>query len=290
MTDRVHLRADTLSLSLDPDVGGSIAAFVYNDAPLMRPAPDGNTDALTAACFPLVPFVNRVRDGRFSFRGRTIQLADNMPGQKHPLHGQGWRNPWRVESASETTAELSFRHEPADWRWTYEARQAFDLDAEGLSVRLSCRNRSNEPMPCGLGLHPYFPCTAQTVLDTGVEAVWTIDGEVMPVERVPAEGRYDLRQRLVCSQDLDNGFDGWSGSASIRWPERDLGLTITAAAPRFQLYSPREGGLFVAEPVTNANAALNRPESEWEAAGLVLLGPGEETALEVRFEVSGPGG
>src|SRR3712207_9341865 len=31
----------------------------------------------------------------------------------------------------------------------------------------------------------------------------------------------------------------------------------------FQLYSPAAGGLFVAEPVSHANAALNAPEEQW---------------------------
>ena len=46
------------------------------------------------ASFPLVPFVNRIRGGRFTFRGREVRLAPNMAGDPSPLHGQGWLNPW----------------------------------------------------------------------------------------------------------------------------------------------------------------------------------------------------
>ena len=154
-------------------------------------------------------------------------------------------------------------------------------------MRLSCRNLSAEAMPCGLGLHPYFPCTSSTVLDTEVTHAWTVDAQVLPVERVPAAGRYDLRRRPVCGQGLDNGFDGWSGSARIVWPKRGLGLELSSPdAPRFQLYSPTRGGLFVAEPVQNANAALNRPEADWADAGLRLLAQGEEALLRARFAVA----
>ena len=52
-----------------------------------------------------------------------------------------------------------------------------------------------------------------------VECAWTIDEKVLPVERVPAEGRYDLRDRLVCGQDLDNGFGGWGGEALMSDPD-----------------------------------------------------------------------
>ena len=53
----------------------------------------------------------------------------------------------------------------------------------------------------------------------------------------------------------------------------------------FQLYSPPEGGFFVAEPVTHANAALNAPEDEWAELGLRVLESGEEMKLAMRIDV-----
>ncbi len=176
-------------------------------------------NVLDAASFPLVPYVNRIRGGRFTFRGREVRLAPNMAGDPSPLHGQGWLNPWAVAEADERRAVLGFRHDPGEWPWAYEARQEFALDERGLSIGLTCRNTSDEPMPCGLGQHPYFPCGPETELDTQVTHAWTVDEQVLPVDRVVADGRYDLRERLVCGQGLDNGFDGWTGEARMSDPE-----------------------------------------------------------------------
>jgi aldose 1-epimerase len=160
------------------------------------------------------------------------------------------------------------------------------LDGTGLSITLACRNISPDPMPCGLGQHPYFPCGPQTRLNTRVARVWTIDDKVLPVENVPAEGRYDLSDRLVCAQDLDNGFGGWSGEAQMRDPDWPYELRLSSSdAGFFQLYSPPEGGIFVAEPVTHANAALNAPESEWPQLGMRVLEPGGEMSLAMRLDV-----
>jgi len=287
----LKLAAGDLVLELAPEVGGSIARFGLDRAqgyqPLMRPAPDDFRDPLDAGCFPLVPFVNRVRDGRFSFAGRQVQLSPDLSGDRHTLHGQGWRNPWATAEADDMQAELVYRHPPGEWPWAYEARQRFELDAEGLTVRLSVRNLASEPMPCGLGLHPYFPCDGRTLLDTHVETVWTVDDEVMPVERQPAAGRYCLLQRHICGQDPDNGYEGWAGEARIAWPQAGVGLDIQSADARyFQVYSPTSGGVFVAEPVTHANAALNLPESQWASAGLRILEPAAEMALTARFALT----
>ena len=130
---RYRLTAGQLVLDLAPAVGGSIAGFSLGDGGdsrlILRRCPDPLAKVLDASCFPLVPYVNRIRGGRFDFRGRAIELAPNMPGDPSPLHGQGWLNPWSVESATDHRAELRFVHESGEWPWRYEARQVFDLDA-----------------------------------------------------------------------------------------------------------------------------------------------------------------
>jgi aldose 1-epimerase len=250
---------------------------------------ESHSDAATVldhASFPLVPFVNRVRGGEFYFRGEPIRLAPNLAGDPSPLHGQGWLAAWTVESAGDADAELLYRHEPGEWPWAYEARQTFALDPGGLTIRLTCRNSSDRPMPCGLGQHPYFPCTGATRLDTQVASVWEIDEHVLPTRQVAAEGRYDLKNREVCGQGLDHGFGGWGGQARI-WDEGGSRQLIMSSpdAGFFQLYSPPTGGIFVAEPVTHANAALNEPEDRWGELGMRVLAPGASMTLTMRLDV-----
>jgi len=287
--DRPSLTCGRLALSLAPEVGGSIARFDWIDGdrvPILRGTECADASVLDMGCFPLVPYVNRIRGGRFSFRGQKVRIAPNMAGDVSPLHGQGWLNAWQVEAVTDRSAVLRFMHEAGEWPWRYKAVQQFELDEAGLALSLGCRNMSGEPMPCGLGQHPYFHCTAETRLDTRVTHAWTIDDHVLPVEQVAAEGQFDLSDRLVCGQEMDHGFGGWGGSARMTdpaWP-----FTLTMASPNagfFQLYSPASGGIFVAEPVTHANAALNASEEEWQDLGMRVLAPGEAMRLDMRIDV-----
>ena len=179
----ITLRAGKLRLELSPSIGGAISEFEWVEGPALRPilrkCHSPLEKVLDAASFPLAPYVNRIREGRFTFRGREIRLAPNMAGDPSPLHGQGWLNPWTVDRADDASARLSFRHEAGEWPWAYGARQEFALDEGGLGVTLSCRNESQGPMPCGLGQHPYFPCGRSTRLDTRVTHAWTIDQKVL---------------------------------------------------------------------------------------------------------------
>lgn len=286
----VTIAAGKLRLQVNPSVGGSISAFEWIDGdtaqPILRKCNSGLENVLDAASFPLVPYVNRIRDGRFSFRGREVTLQPNMPSDPSPLHGQGWLQPWQVEESGESNLVLTFIHGAGEWPWTYEARQELALDDRGLSLSLICRNSSAEPMPCGLGQHPYFPCGPETRIDTQVTDAWTIDEHVLPVEKVVAEGRYGLRDRQVCGQGLDNGWGGWGGSARMTDPDWPYALEMSSPQAKFfQLYSPPTGGIFVAEPVTHANAALNEPEERWRDLGMRILDPGGEMRLDMRLDV-----
>jgi len=278
-------------LRLNPSTGGSISAFDWLDegagqTPLLRGCNSGSQNVLEAANFPLVPFVNRIRGGKFTFRGREVTLSPNMAGDPSPLHGQGWLGRWHMVSAVDQEAELRFEHAAGEWPWSYEARQRFAFDERGVILDLTCRNTSAEPMPCGLGQHPYFHCGPQTRIDTVVTHAWTIDEHVLPVAKVPAEGPFDLADRLVCGQDLDHGFGGWSGRARLSDPDWPVDLEMSSPDARFfQLYSPASGGIFVAEPVTHANAALNAPEEQWPELGMRVLEPGEEMSLSMRLDV-----
>ena len=286
----LKLAAGPLSLDLSPSDGGSICAFEFQEGDtnrrILRECNSVSENVLDMGSFPLVPYVNRIRGGEFQFRGRRIGIAPNMAGDPSPLHGQGWLNPWTVESASQREATLRFEHSAGEWPWDYEARQQFSLDERGLSLSLTCRNRAPAPMPCGLGQHPYFECGGGTRIDTRVSHAWTIDEQILPVAKVPAEGRFDLGGRPVCGQDLDHGFGGWDGRAHLSDPDWPFDLELSSPnAGFFQLYSPAAGGIFVAEPVSHANAALNAPEQEWAELGMRVLDPGEEMRLDMRLEV-----
>jgi aldose 1-epimerase len=287
----IRLRSGRLEAQIAPGAGGSVKRldFFGEDGtrwPVLRGTDKDSLEPEDMGSFPLVPYCNRIRGGSFFFRGREIAMELTKPADPSPLHGHGWRGPWSVDKATESEAELTFDYGPGDWPWEYQSRQRFQLDEGGLTIWIGCRNLSSEAMPCGLGLHPYYPCSAQTRLDTRVGHVWTVDEKVLPVDRIPAEGLYSMRDRLICGQDLDNGYDQWSGEAQIVSEEWPFEIRLKSDNARFfQVYSPTGADFFVAEPVSHANAALNEPEERWSELGLRVLAPGEEAVLHARFEI-----
>ena len=86
----------------------------------------------------------------------------------------------------------------------------------------------------------------------------------------------------------ESAVDGSVAEALTRGalPGETAGLRLSSPdAGRFQVYSPASGELFVAEPVQNANAALNAPQEQWPELGIALLERDGQTALHARFDV-----
>ena len=280
------LRAGRLAVDLAPSAGGSIARFAVDDVDILRhmAAPDlASGKGNNAAAYPLLPFSNRIANGRLVFEGEQIALAPNWPGVRHPMHGDGWAHAWQVDSSDAGSAELSYLHDRAGelggWPFRYRARQSYRLEDDRLTVRMALDNLEERLVPAGIGLHPFFVRDADTELACRAKAVWTADAEVLPIERVVVPPQWDFStSRKVDGVVLDNCFDGWDGRAAITWPKRRLRIALKASQPfrHLVIYVPPGRDFFCVEPVSHANGLV----------GLSPLGPGATLAGEIVFHVS----
>lgn len=264
-------------LVLAPQVGGAIAAFTIDGRDVLRPMAAGATDALAAACFPLVPFCNRIPNGRFAFEGREIALPPTLGDNPHTLHGQGWRNAWTVETAQDGEAVLSYDHAADAWPWSYRAEQRFTLSETGLRVELSVTNTGTQAMPAGLGLHPYFPAREGEALTAVNDGVWMIDAEVLPTTHHAGVWGPDWAQGATAAghELIDHCYTGWNQRAVLSAPgQPDTIITASADCRWLHIYIPPGEGFLCVEPC----ASRPNPFGEGET-GMVTLQPGESRRL-----------
>ncbi|MCC2665447.1 MAG: hypothetical protein K0S35_3369 [Geminicoccaceae bacterium] len=294
MTDRidlVRLRRGAYELEVCPALGGSISAFRHRGRDLMRPAGSAffvYADAREASSFPMVPFSNRIADGRFGFRGASYELPLNLPPEPHAIHGDGWQHAWTVSQASARRAVLDFAHRIEGTPLDYRARQTFALDQDGLEATIEIANAGQSPMPAGVGLHPYFSRSAGVTLRARLDHVWLADARKLPTRPAPLPPEWDFSAaRPLAAVEVDNCFGGWDGAAQIHWPESALTLAI-AAEPLFGhlvVYVPAGRDFFCVEPASHVNDGFNLLERGVEGTGVRVLAPGERVAGTVRFAV-----
>ncbi len=279
-----HLRAQVL-----PAIGGGLARLDVLGAngprALLRglEAGEGVPIPSQLACFPLVPWSNRIGNGGFTFEGRRIALAPNRAGEPCPIHGEGWQQSWQVESqAADSVALLLARrdHQP----FSYEARLDYTLAGPSLEVRLAVRNCGERTLPFGLGLHPWMPRSQGVLLRAQARATWQRGPDGLPCEQMAIPEEWDFSDfRRLPERGIDNVFSGWDGAAQMVWPETGLGLRIRADMAYYIVYTRPGADFFCFEPVDHMINAHNL-EGGPAAHGLSLLAPGQTLVRTVRFD------
>ena len=262
--------------------------------PLLREAVSDDADALASACYPLVPFGNRVKDNYFRFDGKDYLLQPNTDWDRHYLHGEGWQAEWRIGQQDAASVELHFDHEAGEGTpYVYSAMQKFSLRDGGLDLTLSVTNRGGEILPFGLGWHPYFPMTPKTTLLAPARKYWTEVDDWLPGEAIDIPMDVDFSDpRELPHRWVNNGFEGWCGQAQIVWPERAAQLSLTAD-PLFRhafVFVSDTGfdpafarDYFCFEPMTHLANGHNLPG----LGDLAALKPGETLSGGIRMMPSG---
>jgi aldose 1-epimerase len=280
----LHLRKGRATLDLAPSIGGGIAALRIGERDVLRPA---SSDALDRreprglAEFPLAPYVNRIRDGRFSWQGESFTIAHPCPGERHPLHGLAWQRAWQVVSVSAAHAVLSLQSpQSAEWPFPFELTRAFTLEDDTLSIDMRLRAAGDRPMPAAIGSHPYFPA-AKAVLRARVAEIWTTSEDGIPVVRTPSPDAARLAAGVaVADLALDHCFTTLDGTVSIVRPGLHLTMDTHPRQPFVHIYTPAGANYFCVEPQSAMPDAVNQAAGD---SGLRLLGPGATLQYVTRF-------
>ena len=224
--------------------------------------------------FPLAPFSNRIRDGVLHWRGRSLRL-ERYPGQAHALHGHAQAGCWRLRDVGDDHVAMRYDHPPgaAGWPWAWRLDQDVRLSDAGLEVRLVLANRSDEPMPAGLGLHPYFTA-ARARLEASV--LWEHEEELASRPRPNAASAWER------GTDTWTAFlAGWNGTCRLDWDEGP-GLRIDADLDHVVLHAP-QGRYLCVEPVSHVCDAFNLAAAGAEGTGLRVLDPGGTLRARIAF-------
>ncbi len=188
----------------------------------------------------LMPWPNRIRDGKFSFQGRDLQLALTEPRLSHASHGLARWAAWTLEEHTANSVSLLYRvMAQSGYPWTVELHVLYDLGADGLTVTQTATNLSDEPAPYACGAHPYLCVGSPTngaidgfelTLPAGTRTL--TDERLIPTQVVPVDEDHDFRAgRAVGTLALNETYgdlrhvDGIA-TTTLREPGRGSGVAL----------------------------------------------------------------
>lgn len=283
------IRNDRLSVTVAPDEGASLISFkalragtwvdIYPDA---RDASVG----LRHASWMMIPYANRIENGKFMFEGKAHQLRH---GERHAIHGDARTRPWTVAGQSEDRIRLTLRSMDFpnfNWPWPIEIEATLGLDGLTFLQTLRIRNLGDTAMPAGFGWHPYYPrALTRAGEPVRMRMQWggvypDPNGDCIPdgpMEPLPADLDYSSVRAIPTDRRYDTCLGGYDGNGSIEWPDSGVRLEYACSpnVTHFVYFNPIERPYFAAEPTANANNGVNHIARGWPDHGVIVLGPGE---------------
>lgn len=265
-------------------------SLTYDDGTRTRSLVAGFADDAVASAGQgqlLMPWPNRIRDGRYSFGGASYQLGLTEPGRHNASHGLARWAAWSPTRVAEDSITLGYRlMAQSGYPWTLDLTATYSVGAEGLTVTQSATNRAASPAPYASGAHPYLT-VGSAPLDE-----WTLELPVatrllsdperkLPAGREAAAGTtYDHREaRPIGDTAWDHGFTDLirddKGAATVRvsGPEGAVELWVDDKHPWLMVYTGDDNAdprtALAVEPMTAPPDAFNSGED------LISLAPGD---------------
>ncbi|MDZ4686229.1 MAG: aldose 1-epimerase [Planctomycetaceae bacterium] len=253
----------------------------------------------------LFPFPNRIRGGRYSWKGRDYELPQN-DNKGNAIHGFCFDRPWRVikQGANHVTGQFQLSVDAPDRLALWPADFLLEVDYELLHNRLRAnfriQNTSERGLPWGLGTHAYFklPLSADSRMDDcTVEApatkYWELDNSLPTGRVLPLEEDRDLRDgvylNLIQLDDVLTGVDCDGPQFDCTVLDEAAGLQVTQICPpifrEIVAFTPPNRNAVCLEPYTCVTDAINL-EPQGIDAGLRVLGAGSEFHTWIDLVVS----
>jgi aldose 1-epimerase len=247
---------------------------------------------------PLIPWPNRLADGRYEFDGERHQLALTEPAKHNAIHGLlRWRSWWAAEREPHRVVMATRLRPQPGYPFALDATVAYELGEDGLRVTIGAVNVGARACPYGAGQHPYLAPAADAIDDCLLELpvrtrLLVDERHQVPVDHEPVDGTpFDFREpRAIGGLRIDSGFRDLirdaRGLASARMHCPDgarVELWVDEQYEFLQVYSAdtlapaRRRRALAVEPMTCAPNALQSGD------GLARLEPGE--TLSARWGV-----
>lgn len=259
------------------EAGAAMRSWTVGGRELLASFAPGESDAAFAGRV-LVPWPNRVRDGRYRLDGREHRLEITEPERGTALHGLVLDSRWRGVRASARRVTLTYDLEPRPgYPFSLRLAVGYELASGGVVVTVQATNAGRERAPFGAGLHPYLALVDDVALELPGASSVPVDDRLLPTgAATPVAGTVlDFRtsRRLgglrldACYGDLERTPAGVARVrlGSTTGPEQ---LTVWMDERfRFVQVFTAEASVAV-EPMTCAPDAFNSGD------GLLVLEPG----------------
>ncbi len=279
-----RLASDELEVEMLPEAGARLHRVRAFGQDVMRTPDDLAThleDPFSWGGYHMLPWTNRIAPGPLRVGSRTLDLRANFRDGT-AIHGLHYVTPWAVEADGAYSANGGGT-DGSGWPWEHQVRVTVKVSGPSLFIGHEVTNLSDDPMPAGAGIHPWFVEPVQARIRARQQIASNLDPDA-PLEPVSAE--LDMSSFRALPEEVDAAWAGVEQPVfELRWPK--FGISASLRTKQTGVYvvaaNPRDADGVAIEPQTHAPWGMRRLIDD-EPGGLRLLAPGETLRLDSEIE------
>ena len=262
--------------------GGSLQRLEFNGIAIIEEESTLKYEDSYASSI-LFPFANRIKNGLYSFEGKTHQFSCNENGRDNALHGLVYNKKFEIiaqelgTNSCAVTLLYQEKETSIGFPFQYNIYLTYTLKEENIEISVIIKNTDNQSFPYTLGWHPYFTSSNLHTSFLNFES----NQKVQFDENLITTGFIESKQKMpypIKDNQLDDSYILNTNLIGFTTPEYNIKLETNTKENYLQIYTPENRKTIAIEPMTGICDSFNNKK------GLQILHSNEEH--EVKWNVT----
>jgi len=253
--------------------GGRLSNLVFEDIQVLADF-EASTYENNYASSILFPFVNRIKDGKYTFDNSKYQLSCNEGDKNNALHGLVYNKTFvctkKVLTLNYASVTLQYKDngKHLGFPFKFNIDLTYTLNEKGIILSVKIANKDKKNFPFSIGWHPYFYSKNldNSTLNFSSNKKYVFDNQQI------ISGTTDLNIEMpfqLKAVTLDDCYQLKTNEIYFSTPEYRFNIESTSKENFLQLYTPEIRNVIAIEPMTGAADNFNNE------IGLQTLQPNE---------------
>jgi len=266
MPDLYELRRGTTLAHVAPARGGIVTQFSVAGVEVLfldQATFDDPAKNVRGGIPVLFPTPGKLAGDRWSYGGHTGSL---------PQHGFARNRAWQVVSAQPHQLVLRIEDAP-EWPWPFVLELTYTVGERSLRIDQRVTNTGSEPMPFGLGFHPYFLVPDADKAGARIETAATRGFDNVTKQSVA------FTTINLTAKEVDLHLDPeqhHAATSALSWGGRQLRLSGSPEFTRWVVWTLAGRDFVCLEPWTSPGDGLNQND-------ILRVEPGQTRLLFVEL-------
>lgn len=216
----------------------------------------------TYASSILFPFANRIKDGKYTFKGKQYQFPINVAEEKNALHGLVFDKTFNlVESnLSKTSAKIVLEYnennQSIGFPFTYNLQLIYTFTEDKMNLEMKIKNTSSSSFPFTVGWHPYF--YSSNLHDSNLQFIaknqMVLDNRNITIDNKTVDTSEGIE---IKNNQFDDCWELKTDEVVFNTPDYKLTFNATGNNNFLQVYTPPKKNTVAIEQTTGVSDSFN---------------------------------